>query len=100
MYGNVQIRWVLDDTRIMLSVQKKSKLTWRCRRGMLELDLMLNQFLNKALDTLSENDYVLLENFLTHPDPDLYAWLMDYQTPPETETVYCVKLIQSTHRSA
>ncbi len=81
----------------MLSVQKKSKLTWCCRRGMLELDLLLNRFLAQSLDTLSEEDYALLETFLHASDPDLYAWLMDYQIPPDATSQYCVKLIQSVN---
>lgn len=81
----------------MLSVQKKSKLTWRCRRGMLELDLLLNQFLAQSLDSLSEEDYALLETFLNSPDPDLYAWLMGYETPSDAPSQYCVNLIQSVN---
>lgn len=79
----------------MLSVQKKSKLTWRCRRGMLELDLLLNRFLSGALELLSEKDYDLLEIYLTAPDPDIYAWLMGYELPDHEDNLYCTKLIQS-----
>lgn len=82
----------------MLSVQKKSKLTWRCRRGMLELDLLLNQFLEQKLDFLTEKDYDQLQTFLTHPDPDIYTWLMGYGAPLDAETLYCVNLIQSADR--
>ncbi len=79
----------------MLSVQKKSKLSWRCRRGMLELDLLFDRFLSKKLDLITDDEYSRLELFLSHPDPDLYAWLMGYEVPPDDETLYCVKLIQS-----
>lgn len=81
----------------MLSAQKKSKLTWRCRRGMLELDLLFNQFLSQKLDSLTDKEYAQLEIFLTNPDPDLYAWLMGYETPPDAETLNCVEIIQSAY---
>lgn len=65
----------------MLSPQKKAKLTWHCRRGMLELDLILQRFLVQGLDRLSDEQIVSFEQLLTAEDPDLYACLMGYQEP-------------------
>lgn len=65
----------------MLSPQKKAKLIWNCRRGMLELDLILQRFLVQGLDELSNDQLVSFEQLLTAEDPDLYAWLMGYQAP-------------------
>lgn len=63
----------------------KTKLRWRCRRGMLELDLILNQFLDEQADSLSEREEALFQALLESPDPDLYAWLMGYQEPESEE---------------
>lgn len=65
----------------MLSPQKKAKLIWHCRRGMLELDLIFQRFLVQGLDELSSEQLVSFEQLLTAEDPDLYAWLMGYQVP-------------------
>lgn len=59
------------------------KLRWRCRRGMLELDLLLNPFLENKFPQLSHE---LQENFillLDEADPDIYNWLLEAEIPPK-----------------
>ena len=60
----------------MLAAQQQRRLRWRCRRGMLELDLLLARFLTEKIDTLDESQAQLLDRFLTYPDQDLFDWLM------------------------
>lgn len=62
--------------------QVVSRLKWACRRGMLELDVLLSQFLNEAYPALSENEKLVFTDFLTHSDPELIAWIMGRETPP------------------
>ena len=45
-----------------------SRLRWRCRRGMLELDLLLNQFLDKGYQNLDTAQRNLLDEMLDYPD--------------------------------
>ena len=47
----------------MLSAQEKARLTWHCRRGMLELDLILQRFLEKGLDKLSNEELKTLIHY-------------------------------------
>lgn len=56
-----------------------ARLKWACRRGMLELDVLLRPFVDVAWDELNYQEKVLFEQFLTEDDPDLYAWLMGHQ---------------------
>ncbi|MDP3561475.1 MAG: succinate dehydrogenase assembly factor 2 [Legionellaceae bacterium] len=79
----------------MLSEQKKSKLKWHCRRGMLELDLIFGRFLERRLNSMTEADYDGFERFLSHSDPDLYAWLMGYDVPSDLESKQFVTLIHT-----
>ena len=54
-----------------------SELRWQCRRGMLELDLLLNGFLEtqySQLDATQRENFVTL---LSYPDQTLYELLMD-----------------------
>lgn len=76
----------------MLDVQKK-KLSWQCRRGMLELDLLLQAFLEKRLDSLSDSEIHLFESLLNQSDPQLFAWLMGHELAPEEykELVACIR---------
>lgn len=58
-----------------------AKIRWQCRRGMLELDILLERFLNKHFENLTESEKKLFIQLLEQPDPTLYAWLMGYETP-------------------
>ena len=49
-----------------------SELRWRCRRGMLELDIIFNDFLNKAYDKLDQQQKKLLDQMLDYPDQLLF----------------------------
>ena len=58
-----------------------SKIEWRMRRGMLELDLLFQQFLNNHPKEYSEDELLLLESLLQEADPDLFLWLMKTASP-------------------
>lgn len=78
----------------MISTKRRAKIIWQCRRGMLELDLMLGHFLQHHLDVLSEEQLLAFEHLLENTDPDLYAWLMGYETPAKKEFVEIVTYIR------
>ena len=78
----------------MFSAQQKAKINWNCRRGMLELDLILQRFSKKHLDELTDEQFIAFEHLLTHQDPDLYAWFMGYEQPEQKELVDIVAFIQ------
>lgn len=79
----------------MLDAQEKAKLSWRCRRGMLELDLIFQSFLQKGLDTLNEQQVDAFRFLLTSTDPELYAWLMGHEEPHNEELRDIVALIRT-----
>lgn len=58
------------------------RLRWRCRRGLLELDLWLRRFADTCLDSLSEEDCTAFERLLQEADADLLAWLEGHQAAP------------------
>lgn len=78
----------------MIDSQRKAKINWHCRRGMLELDLILGQFSQKSLELLSDEQLFQFETLLQHPDPDLYAWLMGYEHPEDKELANIVTFIR------
>ena len=49
----------------------RSRLRWKCRRGLLELDIVLQRFL-QANATLREDDLTKLNQLLDFPDNDLW----------------------------
>lgn len=58
------------------------RLIWACRRGMLELDLMLRQFLDEVYPALAEADQLCFQNLLMCEDQDLFGWLLGRQESP------------------
>jgi antitoxin CptB len=61
---------------------------------MLELDLMLQRFIEQYLSQLDEPELASFELLLTYPDPDLFSWLMGSQTPDNKELSHIIALIQ------
>jgi antitoxin CptB len=55
-----------------LDAQRRARLRWRCRRGMLENDLILTRFLDRRGDRLTESDVAALDRLLDLPDAELW----------------------------
>ena len=58
------------------------RLRWRCRRGLLELDLWLARFAEDGLEDLSDEECDAFEALLQEADADLLAWLEGREQPP------------------
>jgi succinate dehydrogenase flavin-adding protein (antitoxin of CptAB toxin-antitoxin module) len=54
---------------------RRDRLRWKCRRGLLELDLVLERFLRRHMSTLSDEELRLLGELLDYPDHDLWEVL-------------------------
>ncbi len=59
-----------------------NRLRWQCRRGMLELDYILEAFLDQAYLSLGPDDQQAFEQLLTTADPELHGWLLGGVAPP------------------
>ena len=62
-----------------------SRLRWRCRRGMLELDLLLQGFLESSFAGLDEEEQQLFIELLELSDQDLFENLMAIDEPERKE---------------
>jgi antitoxin CptB len=72
---------------------EKARLRWACRRGMLELDLILIPFFDRYFDALSPEMQSTFEQLLTEADPDLFQWFMGYGVPEDPALVTIVSYI-------
>ena len=81
----------------MLDKAARSRLEWHCRRGMLELDLILNHFFKTHIDDLNEDQIQQFDQLLSYTDPELYSWLMGYEEPSIAEVVEIVRLIRNSN---
>jgi len=64
-------------------VSSLSKLRWRCRRGMRELDVVLLRFLDESYASLDEEDKVGFQQLLECQDPDILAYLTGRSIPSD-----------------
>ena len=59
------------------------RLRWRCRRGLKELDVLLERFVQRMLPWASGADCRLYGELLELPDPLLLSYLLGHDTPAE-----------------
>lgn len=59
------------------------ELRWRCRRGMRELDILLEDYLNKQYERASLGEQRAFKMLLELTDPQLYGYLLGKQVPTE-----------------
>lgn len=64
-----------------MSLPDEKKLRWMCRRGLLELDLVLTKILDEKYADLTDEQKTLFIELLEESDTDLLGWLLN-QTPP------------------
>jgi antitoxin CptB len=69
------------------------RLLWRCRRGMKELDVLLERFARGILPTASAEQRTTFARFLELPDPVLVDYLLGQATPPAPELAALVRHI-------
>lgn len=77
----------------MFTKKRVSRLKWACRRGMLELDVLLMPFVDEAFEYLSDHEKIIFERLLTCDDPDLYAWFMGHQKCDDQELKSMIQTI-------
>jgi antitoxin CptB len=58
------------------------RIRWQCRRGLLELDLLLNRFLDQELGGLSLEQLQVFKAMLNEADTRLLAWVMAQEAVP------------------
>lgn len=72
-----------------------NRLRWKCRRGMLELDLMLLKFLDERYAELTPKEQTQFEQLLEKPDPVLQEYLYGIVIPEEAEIKNIIEKIRS-----
>lgn len=77
----------------MFNEKRIARMKWACRRGMLELDVILQRFWESDFASLDDQQREIFERLLTSDDPDLYAWFMGYQSCPDPELAAMIETI-------
>ena len=70
------------------------RIRWHCRRGLLELDLVLTRFLERDFATLSPDQRQAFKALLEYPDNDLWDLLSGRTKPHPGDSAAVVKLLR------
>ncbi|BCL71267.1 conserved hypothetical protein [Vibrio nigripulchritudo MADA3029] len=62
----------------MYTAEEKARIKWACRRGMLELDVVIMPFYEEQFESLSEQEQKDFVSLLECDDPDLFTWIMGH----------------------
>jgi antitoxin CptB len=81
---------VIDDSR------EQARLLWQCRRGMLELDLMLMPFVQEQFYNLDTAERDALRSLLSYPDQQLLDILMGQGVPHDRDVANVAKQIRES----
>jgi len=83
----------------MTENKELARVRWACRRGMLELDVILMPYFDNCYQELAEGDRTRFRALLTNPDPDIYNWLMGAEQPEDEDIAKIITNIRTYIRS-
>jgi antitoxin CptB len=70
-----------------------NRMRWRSRRGMLELDLLLQPFFDEEFRDLPHEYQLTFVKLLEQDDPDLLMWFSNKAVPDDQELAELVQMI-------
>jgi len=77
-------------------MNERNRLAWRCRRGMLELDLVLESFLAQGYDRLTMTEQADFTRLLELPDQELFEALLGIRQLKERDLAHVITRIRAT----
>lgn len=77
----------------MHEVENNNHIRWQCRRGMLELDLILLNFFSNYYQNLTDTMQQIFNKLLQESDADLFDWLLGKTLPVDPELRNLILLI-------
>ena len=75
---------------------KYNRLVWQCRRGIRELDELLNSFLLQGYSGLDDTAQKTFAKLLEYPDAVLLELLMGRMAPADKDVARIVQKIRNT----
>lgn len=71
-----------------------ARLRWRCRRGLLELDVLFKNFLDGPYGELGAAERAAFDRLLDRPDQQLLGWFYGQQSVDDEELARLVRKIR------
>lgn len=80
-------------------MREQEWLRWQCRRGMLELDVILMPFLEQQWSRLLPGQQEAFVRLLEQSDLQLFRWLMRGEVPEQPEFRALIEVIRDSHKT-
>lgn len=77
----------------MLDTEEHNRMRWASRRGMLELDLVLEPFVNQHFPQLDAVDRDRYRQLMLSEDQELFGWFLRREVPEDPELAAIVRII-------
>lgn len=71
------------------------RLRWHCRRGIKEVEVLLEPFFEERYMGLSDADKLLFEKLLEQHDVDMFEWFTLRSKPEEADLAHIVAMVLS-----
>ena len=62
-------------------MKELERVRWRCRRGLLELDIVLGRFIEQRYPALDDEQCVVFDELLDYPDTELWDLITGKKEP-------------------
>jgi antitoxin CptB len=72
------------------------RIRWDCRRGMLELDIVLARFMEQNFERLTPQEVEVFKGLLAYSDPDLLALIQDSRSVADDEMNTVLQLLRGS----
>ena len=79
----------------MTNPSQSERLRWGCRRGMLELDMLLLPFFDEHYHHMTEKEKLTFEALLEEADQTLWEWLLDLKQPESKDMAALIGKIRA-----
>ena len=76
-------------------MNQRSRLIWRCRRGIREMDILLLDYLESHYDNASTEDQKTFEELLEETDLDILSWIIE-KTSPDKKYINLISFIRES----
>ena len=78
-----------------LDTRERDRLLWHCRRGLLELDLVLERFVSRHLNVLDASQTEVFKELLAYEDNDLLDMVMGRADPVNAQLNGVLNMMRS-----
>jgi len=72
----------------------RSSLIWRCRRGIREMDILLQRFVDKRYGDMTNKEKEIFDQLLNQPDLEIMSWIMEKSSPPTDDLALLVQSLR------